>query len=97
MSSSKQRRTRTRTRALAHTYSRPVDSSSSSVPGERRRLRHEHSRDTVFAIKDIIDEKFVDGKRWFKIDWADDPTTGQSFEPTWVLSIPLLRVSHHSG
>lgn len=49
-------------------------------------MRHANKtrRDHVFAIKDIIDEKVVDGQRFYKIDWADDSVTGESFEPTWV-------------
>lgn len=93
MSSSKQRRSRTRTRPRAHTSQRIVDSSSSPVPvpAKRRKQRHEPSSDdAVFAIKDIIDEKFVKGKRWYKIDWADNETTGESFEPTWVRRVLSL-------
>lgn len=56
------------------------------APVKRRKLRQPAtpSQDNVFAIKDIVDEKFVDGKHFFKIDWEDNPATGESFEPTWV-------------
>lgn len=68
---------------------RPPSRSSSPpspAPAKRRKLRHENEtpREHVFAIKDIIDEKTANGKRFYKIDWADDPRTGQTFEPTWV-------------
>lgn len=50
---------------------------------ERPGLRHDTHQD-FFAIKDIVDEKFVNGKRHYKIDWKDDPKTGESISPTWV-------------
>lgn len=61
-------------------------------PARKRKLRDEARHDSVFAIKDIVGEKVVDGKRFYKIDWADHPTTGESFEPTWVrcLMTPLI-------
>ncbi|KAK7711004.1 hypothetical protein SLS63_012841 [Diaporthe eres] len=55
---------------------------STRRPG-RPELRHDTRQDNVFAIKDIIDEKFIHGKRHYKIDWQDDPNTGESFSPTW--------------
>lgn len=68
-----------------------VDSPSLATV-RRRTLRDEARHDSVFAIKDIVDEKVVNGTRFYKIDWADHPTTGESFEPTWVrkLTVPLV-------
>lgn len=62
------------------------------IPVKRRKpcKENETHQDNVFAIKDIIDEKLINGKRFFKIDWADDSTTGESFEPTWVKILALL-------
>jgi len=37
-----------------------------------------------YQVRSIIDEKRLKGKLLYKIDWADDPHTGQSYEPTWV-------------
>lgn len=54
------------------------------TPKKRPKLRHDIRQDNIFAIKDIIDEKFIRGKRHYKIDWQDDPTTGEPFSPTWV-------------
>lgn len=67
-------RMRTRSQAKAQRASTP----------KRPELRHGTRQDNVFAIKDIIDEKFIHGKRHYKIDWQDDPITGESFSPTWV-------------
>ncbi|KAL1840735.1 hypothetical protein VTJ49DRAFT_175 [Mycothermus thermophilus] len=39
--------------------------------------------DVLYAIRDIIDEKFENGKLYYRVDWADDPITGESFDPTW--------------
>ncbi|KAG8158810.1 hypothetical protein KVR01_011253 [Diaporthe batatas] len=50
---------------------------------KRPRPRHEILQDDVFAIKDIIDEKFIRGRLHYRIDWEDDPRTGGSFLPTW--------------
>lgn len=51
--------------------------------------------DDIFAVKDIVDEKFVDGKRFFKIDWEDNSATGESFEPTWVSPVgSSLALTH---
>lgn len=71
--------TRMRTRSQA----KAPRAASPRRPG-RPKLRHDTCQDNVFAIKDIIDEKFIHGKRHYKIDWQDDPNTGESFSPTWV-------------
>lgn len=55
-----------------------------AISEKRPKLRHDTRQDNVFAIKDIVDEKFIHGKRHYKIDWQDDPNTGESFSPTWV-------------
>lgn len=68
--------TRMRTRSQAKALRPPTP--------KRPKLRHDTRQDNVFAIKDIIDEKFIHGKRHYKIDWQDDPNTGESFSPTWV-------------
>jgi hypothetical protein len=40
----------------------------------------------LYAIRDIVGEKFVKGKLLYKVDWADNPTTGERYDPTWVIS-----------
>lgn len=72
--------------------SRPPDASRSCslvntpAPVKRRKLQRAGSalQDNVFAIKDIIDEKSVRDKLFFRIDWEDNPVTGETYEPTWV-------------
>lgn len=73
-------RMRTRNQAKAQRAASP------KRPG-RPKLRHDTRQDNVFAIKDIIDEKFIHGKLHYKIDWQDDPNTGGSFSPTWVCQL----------
>lgn len=73
-------RMRTRNQAKAQRAASP------KRPG-RPKLRHDIRQDNVFAIKDIIDEKYIHGKRHYKIDWQDDPNTGDSFSPTWVCQL----------
>lgn len=70
----------------------PAPPAAASAPVKRRRPRQENEtrQDDVFAIKDIVDEKLIKGKRFFKIDWADNPTTGESFESTWVRTLAKL-------
>jgi hypothetical protein len=43
----------------------------------------------LYAIRDIVGEKFVKGKLLYKVDWADNPTTGERYDPTWVMSDTL--------
>ncbi|KAK3377755.1 hypothetical protein B0H63DRAFT_224905 [Podospora didyma] len=39
--------------------------------------------DVLFLIRGIIDEKTVKGRLLYKIDWEDNPTSGEHYEPTW--------------
>lgn len=80
----RQRASRTaKTRMRTRSQAKAKRAATPRRPG-RPKLRHDTRQDNVFAIKDIIDEKFIHGKRHYKIDWQDDPNTGQSFSPTWV-------------
>lgn len=79
-STASQNTRRPRGRPRKHRRSSPSASTQSSSPG----LRNDTSQTNLYAIKDIIDEKIVDGKLYYKIDWADDPRTGEVFEPSWV-------------
>ncbi|KAK0651886.1 hypothetical protein B0T16DRAFT_89671 [Cercophora newfieldiana] len=47
-------------------------------------VEHDDSDDVLYTIRDIIDET-EDGKGNLKylIDWADDPRTGESYDPSW--------------
>lgn len=46
--------------------------------------------DVLYEVRDILDEKRVKGKLLYKVDWADHPTTGERYDPTWVRCAPLL-------
>ncbi|KAF3760178.1 hypothetical protein M406DRAFT_109289 [Cryphonectria parasitica EP155] len=50
---------------------------------KKRKLRDDILQDNFYAIKDIIDEKFIGSQRYYKIDWEDHPITGETFEPSW--------------
>ncbi|KAL2197601.1 hypothetical protein P885DRAFT_35171 [Corynascus similis CBS 632.67] len=39
--------------------------------------------EALYEIRDILDEKFVRGRLLYKVDWADNPATGEQYEPTW--------------
>ncbi len=49
-----------------------------------------NSSSPIYRIKGIIAERSND----YLIDWADDPITGESFEPDWV-STDISHVSPH--
>ena len=49
-----------------------------------RAADREAVEDNLYDIRDIIDEKYVGRKIFYKIDWADNPTTGERYDPTWV-------------
>ena len=50
-----------------------------------RRTTQEPTPDEVlYEIRDVVDEKLVKGKLLYKVDWADNPTTGERYDPTWV-------------
>jgi hypothetical protein len=61
---------------------------NSSTPQKRRARRAKTvapSEDDEWPIKDITaEERRADGKLWYKIDWEDDPRTGESFPESWV-------------
>ncbi|KAL2266565.1 hypothetical protein VTJ83DRAFT_5917 [Remersonia thermophila] len=62
---------------------RPKQRRKSAAPKRKTRDPTPLQDDVLYAIRDIIDEKFDDGKLYYRVDWADDPVTGQSFDPTW--------------
>jgi hypothetical protein len=39
-----------------------------------------------WSIRAIIDERLVNGRVEYLVDWEPDTKTGKSFEPTWVSS-----------
>lgn len=48
------------------------------------------SSETYYTVRRIVDEKIENGRLFYYIDWANDPNTGESFDPTWVRSGSLL-------
>lgn len=80
------RRLRKKPRPSSPSLSPSPSPVAAPAPFKRRKSppKNETLQNDVFAIKDIIDEKLVNGQRFFKIDWADNPITGETFEPTWV-------------
>jgi hypothetical protein len=55
----------------------------------KARAREPTPDDTLFEIRDIIDEKIEKGILYYKVDWADNPTTGERYDPTWVIAHPF--------
>lgn len=89
MSTSKRKSTTTSSRATARSRvtRKRAKSPPATSPGKGKRRKPPHHAtsppDNLFAIKDIIDEKLVDGQRYYQIDWANNSTTGESYSPTW--------------
>lgn len=80
--------------------------SSASSKKQKRRKSTPRSRSTsvvqnqvisdteFYEIRDIIDERILGGELQYKIDWADNPTTGDSYAPTWVISYTNLALNN---
>ncbi|KAK4042873.1 hypothetical protein C8A01DRAFT_13508 [Parachaetomium inaequale] len=61
---------------------------STARPTKQKRRRPVATREPtpeeeIFEVRDILDEKLVKGKLLYKVDWADNPTTGERYDPTW--------------
>ena len=55
------------------------------------------SSETYYQIRRIAGEKTENGRLFYYIDWANDPNTGESFEPTWVCCGYLLPTLLHTA
>ncbi|KAH6850777.1 hypothetical protein B0I37DRAFT_324150, partial [Chaetomium sp. MPI-CAGE-AT-0009] len=51
--------------------------------GATRATRKSIPDEGLYEVRDILDEKSVKGRLLYKVDWADNPTTGERYEPTW--------------
>ncbi|KAL2152033.1 hypothetical protein VTH82DRAFT_5217 [Thermothelomyces myriococcoides] len=49
----------------------------------RLAAREQTADDEFYEIRDILDEKLVNGRLLYKVDWADNPATGERYDPTW--------------
>jgi hypothetical protein len=50
----------------------------------RRRRQEPDEPEQYFAAKSILDKKLEAGKLLFLVDWEDNPTTRETYDPTWV-------------
>ena len=58
---------------------------AASTPKKKRKRAAEPAQEAEYwAVKRIVDEKRKDGKRYYLIDWEDHPSTGKSYENSWV-------------
>ncbi|KAK3374020.1 hypothetical protein B0T24DRAFT_657686 [Lasiosphaeria ovina] len=56
----------------------------STQPPRRQDTPHAApEEEKLYAIRGIIEEKYKRRKLLYRIDWEDDPDTGETFEPTW--------------
>jgi hypothetical protein len=73
---------------------------STARPTKQKRRKSAATREPtpeeedIFEVRDILDEKLVKGKLLYKVDWADNPTTGERYDPTWVMLLPLSQAHH---
>lgn len=52
-------------------------------PTKAKKQKKEVS-ETFYSVRRIAGEKTENGRLFYLIDWANDPVTGKSFDPTWV-------------
>lgn len=57
-------------------------------PKQRRRPKKSKSRPPQepewYAIKRILDQKLVNGRLTYLVDWEDNHNTGEAYPPSWV-------------
>lgn len=71
--------------------------SSSKKPRRRKQKltlqnrRKSEPAEKLWAFRAILGERTNDfGAKEYKIEWEDDPDTGEKYEPTWVGPPPFL-------
>ncbi|KAL5315903.1 hypothetical protein ACEPPN_016777 [Leptodophora sp. 'Broadleaf-Isolate-01'] len=79
-------RTPKRRRSLTSTHSNRTPSSSARRSGKKTHVKQEVVEaidDIEYPARAILDEETRKGKVWYLIDWEDNPTTGEKYDPTW--------------
>jgi hypothetical protein len=48
----------------------------------------------LYEIRGILEEKYDGSRLLYKVDWADNPTTGERYDPSWVclFIVPIPNV-----
>ncbi|AEO56413.1 hypothetical protein MYCTH_2301313 [Thermothelomyces thermophilus ATCC 42464] len=59
----------------------------------RSATREQTPDDALYEIRDILDEKLVKGRLLYKVDWADNPATGERYDPTWEPAENVTRAA----
>lgn len=56
------------------------------APKKKSRRRKDEGSEKVYSLADpgILDQKEENGKVYYLVNWADDPETGEKYDPTWV-------------
>jgi hypothetical protein len=64
-----------------------------SAPKKKARRRREAESEKQFSLQDpgILDQKEVNRKVYYLLNWADDPVTKETYEPTWVSETAVVR------
>ena len=62
------------------------------APKKKPRRRKEAESEKQFSLQDpgILDQKEENGKVYYLLNWADDPDTGEHFEPSWVSDTAII-------
>ena len=76
-------------RARTNTNSRNPLAASPTPPRSSQRKRKGKGKSTevseeFFDVKEIVDEKIVNGKILYLIDWEDDKITGKKYPKSWA-------------
>ncbi len=74
----------TRKSAAASKPPKPTKPKRPKPAASRQSTREPTPDEEFYAIRDILDERRIDGILQYHVDWADNPTTGERYDPTWV-------------
>ncbi|KAK3297511.1 uncharacterized protein B0H64DRAFT_457707 [Chaetomium fimeti] len=66
-----------------HDLMQPFKQKRRKSAGVTRATRGSTADEGFYEVRDILDEKSAKGRLLYKVDWADNPTTGERYQPTW--------------
>ncbi|KAK4156466.1 hypothetical protein C8A00DRAFT_12578 [Chaetomidium leptoderma] len=62
---------------------KPSKSKRRKSAGTKPTPREPTPDEALYDIRDILEEKHESGRLLYRVDWADNPTTGEEYDPTW--------------
>ncbi len=85
----------TRKSAAASKPPKPTKPKRPKPAASRQSTREPTPDEEFYAIRDILDERRIDGILQYRVDWADNPTTGERYDPTWVCYSTFTNILVH--